>query len=141
MLEESGCVRELMADGIILVATVRQRACGGCQAAASCAVAATQAQPDDMVLARSGRFDLQVGDQVVLGLQESVFWSGLVVLYGLPLAGLVIGGLLGQWRANDRGAIFGALLGLALALLSVRWLSHHLRSDNWLPIVIKKLSK
>ena len=81
---------------------------------------------------------LAIDDVVLLAIDESVVWFGMLQLYVWPLMALIIGGILGQSLSGEIGAMIGAFGCLILSLLSVRWRTQR-EHDNYLPIVIKKL--
>lgn len=141
MIEESGTVVALEAEGRVWVSTARQSACGGCQSESSCGsgVLAAPPRPSGLVLARCDGLSLAVGDNVVLGVKEVWLWRGLVILYVIPLVLLSAGGLFGQMLYGEPGAVAGALTGLAAGLGMARFLGHERRQNKYLPIVIKKI--
>jgi positive regulator of sigma E activity len=61
----------------------------------------------------------EVGEAVALRLPARSLLRGAVLLYGLPLAVLLAGGVAGQWwLGTDAGCLLGALAGVALILLA-----------------------
>ena len=66
--------------------------------------------------------NLASGDRVVIGLAETVLLKAAATMYLLPLAGVVIGALIGSQfaGAGEAGTIIGAVAGLATALVFVR---------------------
>lgn len=140
MLEERGVVVEVAENGQVFVVTQRQSACGNCQSEKSCGTnlfANSSAQLQTMTVNANGHH-LAIDDVVLLAIDESVVWLGMLQLYVWPLIALIIGGLLGQCVAGEVGAMIGAFSGLMLSLLFVRWRTQR-ENDNYLPIVIKKL--
>jgi sigma-E factor negative regulatory protein RseC len=70
--------------------------------------------------------DARVGDTVVIGLNEGALQRSSLLLYGLPLMGLLTGAIAGDqsfaalaWP-SELGGIIGSLLGLTAALWVVR---------------------
>jgi len=63
-----------------------------------------------------GRFEgvsLMPGDTVQLSLPERYLLYGSVIIYGLPLAGLLVGALAGSILIEgDAGTFFGAIAGI-----------------------------
>jgi sigma-E factor negative regulatory protein RseC len=60
------------------------------------------------------------GELVWVGYPVGSVWHGALSAYGLPLALLLLGGLLGQMATgSDGGASLGAALGLLIGLLSL----------------------
>ena len=69
----------------------------------------------------------QVGEQVMLGLEEGAFLKSALLAYLFPLAALLLGAALGVWLAGPSGsrdlyAGLGALGGLILSGLGIKWL-------------------
>jgi sigma-E factor negative regulatory protein RseC len=70
---------------------------------------------------------LKVGDQVELGMSAADLLGAAMLVYLLPLSGLLLGALAGGVLAgfsNDMVTIFGALAGLALGGLVTRRINH-----------------
>ena len=132
MLEETGTVISLESAGQVRVATVRQSACGGCQGEQSCGsgLLATSARRSAIILAASNGLELKVGDTVVLGVPSGVLWQGMLLLYGMPLLLLAVCGMAGQVMAGERGAVLGAMTGLATGLLLAYAWSHQQPPDK-----------
>lgn len=141
MLEEHGVVVEIAENGQIFVSTQRQSACGNCQSEKSCGTNLLNnnaAQQQTMMVNTNGH-QLVKGDVVLLAIDESVVWQGILLLYVWPLFALVVGAIWGDKLAGDLGAIMGAFSGLTLALTTAHWRTQR-EQDNYLPIVIKKLT-
>ena len=67
------------------------------------------------------RIGAQVGDAVVIGLPAGALWRAALWAYALPLLLAVLGaGLLTRW--GDAAALAGALIGLLLGALAMRFL-------------------
>jgi sigma-E factor negative regulatory protein RseC len=141
MLEERGVVVAMAENGQVFVATQRQSACGNCQSEKSCGtnlLANSSAQRQTMTVNANG-YSLAIDDVVLLAIDESVVWLGMLQLYVWPLTALILGAILGQSLAGEIGAMIGAFGCLILSLWSVRWRTQR-ENDNYLPIVIKKLT-
>lgn len=83
------------------------------------------------------------GDLVVVGIEEQAVMSSSMLIYGVPLVGLMLGGLLGGLIAavpaqNDLYAVIGALGGLGLAYL---WLRLHAQgramNAQYQPVILR----
>ena len=80
--------------------------------------------------------DVHVGDQVVIGVQESSFLKVSFLLYIVPVAGLFTGALFGDWSAPRLGmdptvsAVVSALVFFAGTLALVRTLGNRLVKDD-----------
>lgn len=141
MLEERGIVVAVAENGQVFVATQRQSACGHCQSEKSCGtnLLSNNAANQQTISVNANGHSLAIDDVVLLAIDESVVWLGILQLYVWPLIALIIGGILGQSIAGEVGAMIGAFSCLTLNLLSVRWRTQR-ENDNYLPIVIKKLT-
>jgi len=145
MLEEQAVVVEV-APGEVWVETCRQSACQSCSAKSSCGHSLLSKISSGKTQRLQVNTDkvLQVGDQVVLGLDEGAFLRGSALLYLLPLVALMIGALAGE-------AVFGqdslmsfvlAAAGLLAGFGYVRWYSWRHRQDaQYQPVVLRKLSQ
>lgn len=140
MLEERGVVVEVAENGEVFVATQRQSACGNCQSEKSCGtnLLNNSTSQQQVMSVNANGHSLAIDDVVLLAIDESVVWLGMLQLYVLPLIALIVGGVLGQIVAGEMAAMIGAFGCLILSLLSVRWRTQR-EHDNYLPIVIKKL--
>ena len=78
-----------------------------------------------------------VGDTVLVELPASTVTMASVIAYGLPLAGLLAGMLLGDAfipMENSLGALIGAVVGLALPLIYLLVSEKKRRSNpKWTP--------
>ncbi len=140
MLEERGVVVEIAENGQVFVATQRQSACGSCQSEKSCGsnLLNNSISQQQVMSVNANGHSLAIDDVVLLAIDESIVWLGMLQLYVWPLIALIIGGILGQSLSGEIGAMIGAFGCLILSLLSVRWRTQR-ENDNYLPIVIKKL--
>ena len=75
-----------------------------------------------------------VGESVVVGLPDGALWRAALASYGLPLAFLLCGAILGHALLGEPGAIGGGLLGLALATV---WLRRH-RGPHGTPVILRR---
>lgn len=115
-------------DGIVDVVAVRQTACGSCAAKSGCGTSliATWFERRQNRFRLRDTLDARVGDAVVVGLEERFLQRGALLLYALPLGGLIGGALAGEGlfsmlgMVTELGAVSTGLLGLTVALLWVR---------------------
>lgn len=126
MIEESGTVVAL--DGhAVWVQTIRQSTCGSCSARKGCGQGALARMTDgraNQVRVRN-TCGASVGDQVVLGIEESQLLRASLLVYALPLLALLVGALLGGgfWPGQDLAAIVGGGIGLAAGFLWLKAVS------------------
>jgi sigma-E factor negative regulatory protein RseC len=121
-IRESGTVVAFIAGGVI-VETQRQTGCQSCASRGGCGInlmqkALNRKQHQVRVVTD---LPLGLGDYVQLVLPASALVQASLLMYVLPLLGLMIGALAGQmlFLANS-ASILGGVLGFGLALL---WLS------------------
>ena len=118
MLEESGVVVS-SSKGIAEVAVLPQSACGSCSASNGCGTSLIAS----LFPERNSRFKVkntlgaQKGEQVVIGLHESALQSASLILYLVPLAGLIFGAMAGIYLSQDvfhsTSELPGILLGFS----------------------------
>lgn len=69
------------------------------------------------------RGEAKVGDYAVVSMPENTIYRASLIAYALPLAGLVIGMMLGETILPDRnslGGVIGGVIGLAIPALIIR---------------------
>ena len=127
MIEEQGSV--ISGDGDFVVVSVeRQSACGSCSAKAGCGTSllADWFPRRRLTLRLPNTVGAKPGEAVVLGLVEARFQTASLLLYALPLAGLLLGAIAGESLVGvvggppELGGVGGGLLGLIAALRFVK---------------------
>ncbi|MFN2308769.1 MAG: SoxR reducing system RseC family protein [Gammaproteobacteria bacterium] len=147
MIEETARVIATEA-GFVWVETRRQSTCGGCAAKSGCGTAAlakvlgtrrTRVRAID-------RQGVQVGDEVVVGIDESALIRGSLAVYAVPLLGLLAGAVLGgvlSARLLVGGEALTLGLGIAGLLAGLIWLKGftvRIRDDGrYQPVVLRRL--
>lgn len=134
MIEESGRVVRTAGESA-WVQTERRSSCGSCSARKGCGTGALAG----LFGARAHEVEVRnpigarPGEEVVLGISESLLVRGSVAVYLVPLLSLVAGAVLAEglapqlgWAGSDAPAIFGGLAGLAAGFL---WLRR--RNQRW----------
>lgn len=84
----------------------------------------------------------QVGDVVVVGVEENALLMSSMVVYGIPLLLLLIGAFLGSFLATtadvDSGTALGAAVGLLLGFI---WLKGHAQGSSldgrYSPVILR----
>lgn len=130
MIEEQATVLSV-GDGFAEVATLRRNACNSCDVKAGCGTSLIAAwfPQRRMTFQLRNEIGARPGDTVVVGLDEARLQRASMLLYGLPLAGLLLGAILGErigtslFGSAELGGVAGGLFGLTAALVSVRRLS------------------
>ena len=150
MIEESGRVVRTAGESA-WVQTERRSSCGSCSARKACGTGAL----DGLFGARVHEVEVlnpigaQPGEEVVVGISESLLVRGSAAVYLVPLLSLAAGALLAEglapqlgWAGSDVPAIFGGLAGLAAGLLWLRW-----RNRRWsgstahMAVILRRNSK
>lgn len=137
MIEESGRVMRTAGDSA-WVQTERRSSCGSCSSRKGCGTGALAG----LFGARAHEVEVlnpigaQPGDDVVVGISESLLVRGSAAVYLLPLLALVAGAMLAEGLApqlgmagSDTPAIIGGLLGLAAGFLWLRRRNRRWSSD------------
>ncbi len=137
MIEQHARVVAIEGD-VALLQTESQSACGSCQANSTCGTGllaklfpARARQPLRLPIDHLARRPLP-GQRVVLGIDEGYLQRNTVLLYAVPLLGLLGGAVLGDLfgaggaagGGSELAAILGGLSGLTAAIFWVRWRSH-----------------
>lgn len=147
MIEETAQVVATEGE-FVWVETQRQSTCGGCAARQGCGTATlAKVLGNRRTRVRAiNRDGAQVGDRVVVGIDETALIRGSLAVYAVPLLGLlagaVLGGLLSERLLVDGEAL---TLGLGIAGLSgglvwLRGFTRRIRSDRrYQPVVLRRL--
>ncbi|OPX56068.1 positive regulator of sigma(E), RseC/MucC [Oceanospirillum multiglobuliferum] len=143
MLEEQALVVDKDSQGV-WVETCRQSACQSCASKSSCGHSLlgkmSRGQTQRMLV--KTHLDLEVGDQVMLGLSESAFLKGSALVYLLPLIAMIIMAIVGEqlFGADSWQSLALAASGLLIGFLFVRSYSkQHQLDPNYQPVVLRKL--
>lgn len=144
MIEETACVVAVDPQGV-WVETQRQSACGQCAARKGCGTAvlgkALGKKRSRVQVANPGQTPVRVGDQVLIGIDESALVRGSLAVYLVPLLSLFLFGVLGQalgrqllMESSEGLSIVFSLLGLLLGFL---WARRYARGDRrYQPVIL-----
>jgi len=123
MLREIGIVSEILGDQAI-VHTQSQLACSSCQQVDSCGNGIIEKYFSGKVFSiqLSNHINAKVGDQVEIQVAKSSVTKASVIVYLLPLVGLISFALMASFFFQDeKTIIFIALLGLILSLFVTKF--------------------
>ncbi len=148
MIEEQAFVTAVQGDDI-KVASYQKPSCGGCVQKSSCGTSSFGRfmGNKEVELALKSELDLRVGDQVVIGIEESAMLWGALGVYILPLIFFFLFGLMGEQIAAMLAVEEGELVSLFFALIGFS-ISYFLVKKNRLwkfseqqisPTIIRKL--
>jgi len=91
----------------------------------------------------SNSLQANVGDAVIIGIQEGALFTGALTAYVVPLLFLCAGALIGSWNASSRSggdisAIAGAAVGLAVGFAWVKFQTSRRRQDGrYEPVMLR----
>lgn len=121
----SAVVRELQGNEALVEVT--QEGCGRCYESGGCGgqnlARMLCSTPRVYLVANPG--GARVGERVEVGIADGALLRGANLAYGLPLVGLIGGGLVGHWIGGDAAAMLGSLVGLAGAWIGFRQTVRH----------------
>ncbi len=124
-----------------LVQMQRQSACSHCEVSNGCGTGAIgrllghRRKPVKI----KNEYQLKPGDNVVLGLPEGAFLKASLLIYGLPLLGLIGGGMLALWITHESElfAIFFAAAGFVTGLQISAQLARKHYSSQFSPKILQ----
>lgn len=119
MIEEQAIVTGLDGDRA-MIQMQRHSACSHCELNSGCGTGAIgrllghRSKP----LTIRNKHNLKTGDSVVLGMPDEAFLKASLLIYGLPLAGLIGGGLVAEWTfsASELYVFIFAVAGFIVGL-------------------------
>jgi len=146
MMEDLARVVTVESEGWVQLEVELKSACGHCSASDNCGTSAVAQAfaPKHQRFSIHTEVACQVGDMVRLGLPESVLLKAAALVYLLPLAGLLLGAVLGQSLGtvtslgSDVAAIIFGLAGAAACWWFGKRLATRLESDSQ-PIILARL--
>ena len=138
MIEESATVVALE-DNFAWVESERRSSCSSCAANKGCGTATLQKVMGKKraQLKAINQAQAQVGDRVVIGLQEQALLKGSLYAYILPLLLLLVAAFVfEQLFANEATTIFAGLGGLLLGFVILKFLMGNLAEDERFQTVV-----
>lgn len=143
MIEEQAVVIALD-NGSVVLQYHRESACGACASKQSCSSAPlvknADRQRSEIKLACN--LDVEVGDTVILGIEEKALIQCALFLYALPLITMIMSAAIGGYYAStfsigsETASIIFGIAGLAGALLLTRHNQYFRRFQEHLEPVI-----
>lgn len=113
--------RVVALEGAMAEVEVAQGGCGRCHETGGCG-----GQQLTQIFCSGPRYyrvanplGAQVGEQVTLGVPDGALGRSANLAYGLPVAALIVGAIIGAALAGDPGAMLGAAGGLVAAFVFV----------------------
>ncbi|HCM06215.1 MAG TPA: alginate biosynthesis protein AlgM [Oceanospirillales bacterium] len=137
MIEEQVVVTSIDVDGV-WVEGVQQSACGSCSAKAGCGKHA-MSQLGRKVSLWLPNVDLEIGQQVVVGLPEGAILRSTLALYGIPLIFLLSGAIVGNAIFGELGSIVFSVFFMMIGFKIARSRADK-NKQNWQPRFIRVCS-
>ena len=140
MIEEQAIVTGL--DGNwAMVKMQRQSACSSCELSSGCgtgAIGRLLGHRSKPVMIKN-QYQLKQGDSVVLGLPDDAFLKASLLIYGLPLLGLMVGGMLANlsFGESELLVIIFAAAGLVTGLQVSARLANKRYSNQFSPKILR----
>jgi sigma-E factor negative regulatory protein RseC len=142
MVEESALVLKVDSD-TVWVQAIQQTACGSCQAQKGCGhslLAKVGQKQIEIPVSRNG-LDVQVNDQVMIGVPEQAIIRSSLMMYGIPLISMILVALLGTGLGiREGGIIILSFVSLIAGFVWVNIRSKGLDFEQWNPRLIRKIS-
>ena len=146
MIEENALVVACEGDRV-WVEVQKQSACGKCASNKGCggSVLENFFGSRSKVLRVASDVNVNVGDEVVIGVNENAVLKGSFLVYALPLIMILAFAMIGETFAKhwlsisgDTTSMLGALVGLVISVVGLRWYSHNAsKKGDYLPIILR----
>ena len=127
-------------NGDLVIATIhRKEACGECRA---CLSGMTKTEMD---IEAKNLCDAEIGDWVELELQENAFFNAVVIMYGLPFIGFIVGVVAGYYGTMKffptvpafLPSLVLGVLGIVIAMLWIKSQNPRWESGKYRPLATK----
>lgn len=104
-------------DGDVVMEPEQVNACDHCHMADACGSRGGITQSKAKRFPMHNDFGGEIGDRIVVGIAEGALLRASLVAYGIPLAGLILGGVAGQAAVgSDAGAAICAIVALIFGM-------------------------
>jgi sigma-E factor negative regulatory protein RseC len=142
MIEERAQVLSV-SDDQVWVETERQSSCGACAANKGCgtAVLGKVFGARQMRVQVRSQIPLQIGDEVMIGVEENALVKGSLAVYVVPLLMMFLGALSGKWvSSSEHISVLMGLLGLLMGFAWLRVFGSRIRGNiHFQPVVVRLL--
>jgi len=148
MLEEKAIIVKTEQE-FAWVETQRQSSCGSCNVNKGCGTTVLQKVLGNKrnLLKVLNQRQYEVGDTVVLGLQDNALIKGSLLMYGLPLLFMFGFAILGagifflyQWQYTETAKIIFTLTGLAVGFLTISRMNNGINQNkDFQAVILRRL--
>lgn len=126
-------------DDLVVATIHRKEACGECRA---CLSGMTKTEMD---IEAKNLCDAEIGDWVELELQENAFFNAVVIMYGLPFIGFIVGVVAGYYGVPKvipgispvLPSLVLGVLGIVIAMLWIKSQNPRWESGKYRPLATK----
>lgn len=142
MIEEEGVVAEIE-DGIARVAILTKSACEQCAASGVC-------HPGDQeYLEAANPLGAKKGQKVKVVLAPQVYLKASIILYGIPMAALIAGAIIGKnistrYVGEQNSDLWAFIAGVACLLVSFLFIRSYNKkvekTEKYKPVIVEILS-
>ncbi len=132
------------------IETQRKSTCGECSASKGCGTSVLSKVIGNKLskMKAINNINAQVGDEVIVGLNEASLLKGAFVIYMLPLLFLFLFSFIGQYITQNIGiansellVIVFAIMGFLLGMKKVKKFSASIeKNESYQPVILKKLN-
>ncbi len=142
MVEEAAEVIKVEGD-VAWVQAIQKTACGSCQAQKGCghSLLAKVGQKKIELPVATNDVHAEVGDQVVIGVPEQAILRSSLLMYGLPLATMMLVALLASLLEIPEGpSVIASFIALIFGFVLVNIRSKQMNFAQWQPRLLRKVS-
>lgn len=141
-IEEEGVVIESSGNSVV-IRTERTTACDSCRSKNLCHSSGDD--EDTLTIEAENPVHAKVGDRVVFSVEEGAALKAGLIIYLYPLISFIIGAAAGSYLGesflpeveNDFFALFGGLIVMTLAFLSIKFISGTSSERQFRPVVVR----
>lgn len=130
MSECDALVVEVSGDQVLVEVSGRAPACGNCSKPDGCQGGLTGLSTGPRRYRLDNRTGARVGDRVRLTVADGTLWRASLASYLLPVLLAIAGAAVGQFWAEDPGAVAGMFAGLGGGLALLRRKEMRARHEN-----------
>ena len=128
-------------DDQVMIQVQRQSTCSRCELSRGCGTGAIGRllSRRNKPLTISNKYNLRPGDRVVLGMPNKAFLKASLLIYGLPLLGMFVGGLLAKWLfgESEMVTIILATSGFVCGLAYTTYIARGLFLYQFNPVILE----
>ena len=143
LLKESGLVTQIEGD-LAWVNTANKLSCSSCKVESTCGNGILEKYLAGKVFISKikNELDAKVGDQVEIAIPVSSVTRASLIVYCLPLLGLLIGAFIGDyWFSSESGAIVTSIFGLITGLTVTHFYNRKIADNEYyVPKMVSKQS-